>query len=259
MSVSWARRHLRQQSPSRLDFSHNLPIKIPITLLSQSYLYVCDLYTKASLWSFHWTAAQITKSMLNLRHTCRLCASGLRLCCSGDLSTCRRYIYSLAILKGPSRNEKSIPPTNFQLNGRYFLYGFTGNNRLPNTPRFYRKPYFWSGSNYPWLDERGSGKCRQHRQYAPICWSVRGMTVIYIPFTEFEIRYEQDFARPAVKLVTETLRLNDSLAVSTCREYVQCWALTPRLYSGIHHHPFDSWHHPCLRFLVRFSLLSFFF
>lgn len=45
--------------------------------------------------------------------------------------------------------------------------------------------------------------------------------IIYISLTEFEIRYEQDFARPAVKLVTETLRLNDSLAVSTCREYVQ--------------------------------------
>ena len=45
--------------------------------------------------------------------------------------------------------------------------------------------------------------------------------IIYISLTEFEIRYEQDFARPAVKLITEALRLNDSLAVSTFREYVQ--------------------------------------
>jgi hypothetical protein len=49
--------------------------------------------------------------------------------------------------------------------------------------------------------------------------------IIYILLTEFETRYEQDFARPAVKLVTETLRLNDFLAVSTC-EYAQLLSLS---------------------------------
>lgn len=64
---------------------------------------------------------------------------------AGDLSTCRLWkvdiiIYSLAVLKGSSRKEKPIPPTNFQTNGQHLPHGITGNNRLPNTPRFYRKP-----------------------------------------------------------------------------------------------------------------------